>query len=159
MIGQVVLSALLLGMLLYGCAEVRRSRVIGILIPLVALATLYFVWVPIGAAQVAAALQLGTSHDLILYCWIGLSLLVLLNLHLRDRRQMQFITELIRQIALANGRTSLERASDRRTTTRSQAPSMRDPGGVILASMSGGPRREAEVPAANDLEEALNERR
>ena len=101
MIGQVVLTALLVAMLLYGWLESKRSWV-GILISLITLVALYFVLVPTGAAAVAETLQLGTRDDLVVYAFVVLLVCVLLNLHLKNRRQMQVVTTLIRQIAISS---------------------------------------------------------
>ena len=102
MIGQVVLTVPMVAMLVYGWLEFKRVWVVGIGVSVLSLAAIYFVWFPIGAAAVAETLQLGTRDDLVLYCWIGLSSLVLLNLHLKSRQQMQVVVGLIRQSAIAS---------------------------------------------------------
>ena len=44
----------------------------------------------------------GRGVDLILYLWVCISLILLLNLHLKLRTQHELITALARRIALAN---------------------------------------------------------
>jgi small membrane protein len=48
---------------------------------------------------------IGRGVDLIIYTWVVISLLVVLNLHLKLRAQMELITALAREIAIANART------------------------------------------------------
>jgi hypothetical protein len=47
---------------------------------------------------------IGRGVDLIIYTWVVISLLVVLNLHLKLRAQMELITALAREIAIANAR-------------------------------------------------------
>ena len=106
MIAQLVLTALLLGIMLYALSEYRRAPVIGLVSMVVALAALYFVWIPGHATQLATLVGIGRGVDLILYLWVVISLIVLLNLHLKLRTQMETITALARALALANARSA-----------------------------------------------------
>jgi len=101
MIGAWLLTLPLAALVVYGLLEARRARLVGLSIAALALVTLALAWVPGLAAGAAATLALGTAADLVLVSWIGLSSLVLLNVHLKLRRQMQVVTALARQIALA----------------------------------------------------------
>ncbi len=47
----------------------------------------------------------GRGVDLVLYIWVCITLIVLLNLHLKLRTQMELITVLARTIALADARS------------------------------------------------------
>lgn len=105
MIGLLVLSVPMLAILAYGLLELKRSRVVGVLIALLTVAALSFIWVPGEATLVANALQLGSPNDLVIYSWIGLVTLILLNLHLRIRRHAQTVAALARGIAIANRQT------------------------------------------------------
>jgi small membrane protein len=102
MIAQIVLSALLAGILLYAWAEYRRSPAVALLTVFVASAGIYFVWVPEHSTQLAELVGIGRGVDLILYIWVCISLIVLLNLHLKLRTQMELITTLARRIAIAD---------------------------------------------------------
>jgi hypothetical protein len=106
MIAQFVLSALLLGIVVYSWTEYRRAPAIGLLSMLTALTGLYFVWVPAHATWLAELVGIGRGVDLILYLWVVISLIVLLNLHLKLRNQMEVITVLARELALANARSA-----------------------------------------------------
>jgi small membrane protein len=102
MIAQFVLSILLAGILLYAWTEYRRSPVVALLTLFVATAGLYFVWVPDHSTQLAELVGIGRGVDLILYTWVCISLIVLLNLHLKLRTQTELITTLARKLAIAD---------------------------------------------------------
>jgi hypothetical protein len=102
MIAQLVLTVLLFGILFYAWLEYLRSPAVGLLAWIAGLAGLYFVWVPSHATLLAEWVGIGRGVDLVIYTWIGISLIVLLNLHLKIRAQMELITSLARAIAIAN---------------------------------------------------------
>ena len=106
MIAQFILSILLVGIVVYAWSEYARSPAVAVLTLLVASAGLYFVWMPEHSTQLAEAVGIGRGVDLILYIWVCLSLIVLLNLHLKRRTQMELITALTRKIALADARSA-----------------------------------------------------
>ena len=68
----------------------------------IATAGLYFVWLPQHSTQLAELVGIGRGVDLILYVWVCISLVVLLNLHLKLRNQTELITTLARNIAIAD---------------------------------------------------------
>jgi hypothetical protein len=105
MIAQFILSLLLAGILLYAWAEYRRSPAVAILAVFVATAGLYFVWFPSHSTQLAELVGIGRGVDLILYVWVCISLIVLLNLHLKLRTQMELVTLLARQLAMSDARS------------------------------------------------------
>src|SRR6266566_4090501 len=106
MIAQLLLTALLLGVIFYAWLEYRRTPALGLLSLLVGWAGLYFVWVPAHATQLAALAGIGRGVDLIIYIWVVISLILVLNLHLKLRSQAELITILMREIAVANARTA-----------------------------------------------------
>jgi hypothetical protein len=101
MIAQLILTALLSGVVLYAWRERRRSPVVGILSLIIAATAIYLVWAPSHASGLAEWTGVGRGVDLIIYIWVVISLLVLLNLHLKLRVQLELITALARQIAIA----------------------------------------------------------
>jgi hypothetical protein len=105
MIAQLILSILLAAILLYAWSEYRRSPVVALLSVLVASAGLYFIWFPTHSTLIAKRVGIGRGVDLILYVWVCISLIVLLNLHLKLRTQMELITTLARKIALAEAQS------------------------------------------------------
>ena len=105
MIAQAVLTILLVGVVLYAGNERRRSPVVAWLSVVAAACGLYFTWMPDHATRVAQWAGVGRGVDLVLYIWVCITLVVLLNLHLKLRTQMELITVLARTIALADVRT------------------------------------------------------
>ena len=102
MTARFLLSMLMASILLYAWTEYRRSPVVAVLSVLAATAGLYFVWFPAHSTWLAELVGIGRGVDLILYTWVCISLIVLLNLHLKLRTQIELITVLARKIALAN---------------------------------------------------------
>ncbi|MBV9456004.1 MAG: DUF2304 domain-containing protein [Bradyrhizobium sp.] len=102
MIVQLLLTVLLGAILIYALAERRRSPVVGVLALAASLAGLYFVWVPAHATALAEFAGVGRGVDLIIYIWVVISLLVLLNLHLKLRAQTEALTGLARAIAIGD---------------------------------------------------------
>jgi small membrane protein len=102
MIAQFVLTALLTCLLLYAVKEARKSPAVGIMNIIAAIGGLFVVWVPNHASAVAEWAGIGRGADLILYVWAALSLIIMLNLHLKLRSQLQLITGLARALALLN---------------------------------------------------------
>ena len=110
MIAQVVLSVLLGIVLVYAWAEYKRSPIVAGLSFAVGLLGFYFVWIPSHATRVAELFGIGRGADLVLYLWVCISFIVLLNLHLKLRTQHELLTTLARSIALANATVSAEKA-------------------------------------------------
>src|SRR5262245_50553697 len=115
MIAQFIFSFLLVGVLLYAWSEYRRSPAVAVLSVLAATAGLYFVWFPAHSTVLAELVGIGRGVDLVIYIWICISLIVLLNLHLKLRTQMDMITTLARQIALAEARPELPQVQPKNT--------------------------------------------
>jgi small membrane protein len=112
MIAQLALTLLLAGIVLYAWSEHRRSPVVGLLSMISAFAGLYFVWMPAHATLLAERSGVGRGVDLIIYTWVAISLLVLLNLHLKLRAQMDLITVLARHLAIASAVRPLDIGAD-----------------------------------------------
>jgi len=72
---------------------------------------LYFVWIPAHASRLAELVGIGRGVDLILYTWVMISLIMLLNLHLKLRSQLELITLLARKIAIADANDQLSSRS------------------------------------------------
>ena len=102
MIAQAVLSVLLCSVLVYSWAEYQRSPTVALISGGAGLAGLYFVWFPSHSTRLAELVGVGRGADLIFYIWVCISLIILLNLHLKLRTQHELITTLARTIALAH---------------------------------------------------------
>ena len=101
MIAQLLLTLMLFTILLYATMTYRQAPIIGLLTVVAAFGGLYFVWFPSHATRLAELVGISRGVDLILYTWVAISLIMLLNLHLKLRSQMELITLLARKIALA----------------------------------------------------------
>ena len=110
MIAQILLSALLGGLLVYAAKTRRRTRFVSGLSAVVALAGLYIVWVPAHATVLAEWVGIGRGADLVLYIWAAVSHIILLNLYLKLRSQLELTTVLARHIALSEARGAAETA-------------------------------------------------
>jgi small membrane protein len=102
MIIQVLLTLGLLVLIPYGYAQRTTSRAIPAVMTTIGVVGLYFVWLPEHANDVAHFVGVGRGADLVLYCWIIISLIVALNLHVVARSNLRLITELARHIALSD---------------------------------------------------------
>jgi hypothetical protein len=102
MIAQALLSILLGLVLLHGWTQFRRSPLIATTSIVAGVAGLYLVWAPEHTTEIAAYAGIGRGVDLILYLWVGISLNLLLSLHLKQRIQQETITKLARAMALAH---------------------------------------------------------
>ena len=126
MIAQLVLSGLLAAILFYAWIEYRRSPAVAILTVLVTTSGIYFVWVPEHSTQLAELAGIGRGVDLILYIWVCISLIVLLNLHLKLRTQMELITLLARKTAIADAQPAASVKGDAdRASSRAHLSSKR----------------------------------
>jgi hypothetical protein len=104
MIAPIILSVLLGAVLVYAWAEYRRSPAVALVSSVASVVGLYFVWMPSHTTHVAEFVGIGRGADLILYLWVCISLLLLLNVHLKMRAQHELITAVARAFALAEAR-------------------------------------------------------
>src|SRR5882757_6340739 len=102
MMAQLLLSVLLFGVLVYAWTEYRRTPVVASLSSFVAASGFYFIWFPDASTRLAELVGIGRGVDLILYTWVCISLLVILNLHLKLRTQLELFTALARVVAIGN---------------------------------------------------------
>ena len=100
MIFQILLGAGLLIIVVYAFTQKAKSPFVSVVTMLGALAGLYFVWVPGHANAIANFIGIGRGADLIFYCWIVISLAILLNLHFKVRSNLELVTALARKVAI-----------------------------------------------------------
>lgn len=115
MIAQVAISLLLIALTVYAANERRRSPTVASAAIAAAAAGLYFTWAPEHATTVAQWAGVGRGVDLVLYIWVCINLIVLLNLHLKLRTQMEIISVLARKLALAEARAGSQESPFGRT--------------------------------------------
>lgn len=99
---RIVLTAFAALVIAYGLREWRRSRPVGFALIGISLIGGFFVWFPALADRFAGMAGVGRGADLVLYCYSATSFVMLLNLALKQRELHQSITELARQVSLAN---------------------------------------------------------
>jgi hypothetical protein len=102
MITQVLLSGLLLAAFVYAFTQYRAAPAIGAAGLLISAVGLYFVWLPEHANVLAHFMGVGRGADFILNLWAAFTLVELLNLHLKIRKQSEAITALCRAVAISS---------------------------------------------------------
>lgn len=100
MIFQLLLCTGLLVSIVYAFTQKAKSPLVSITTVISAFAGLYFVWVPNHANAIANAIGIGRGADLIFYCWIVISLAILLNLHFKVRGNLELVTAVARRVAI-----------------------------------------------------------
>ena len=100
MVIQVILTLGLLLALLYAFVQQASTRLLRLLMAGVVGFGIYIVWVPGQTMIFARALGVGRGADLIADCWIVVSFLLILVLHLRTVRMKEALTQLTREITL-----------------------------------------------------------
>ena len=104
MIIQALLIVGLLLCLLYAFLQRAKSRVVSLAIAMVSAAGIYFVAFPAQTAWLAHIVGVGRGADLVLYCWIVISLAISINLQFKILSLQGMITVLARELALQSAR-------------------------------------------------------
>jgi hypothetical protein len=86
--------------LLYAVLQRRKSRLVSIIISLASVVGIYFVLFPEQTNELAHWMGVGRGADLILYCWLVISLIVSMNLQFKILNLQEMLTELTRELAL-----------------------------------------------------------
>lgn len=100
MIIKLLLTAGLLLALAYSLVQAGRMRFLKATMSVIVAVGMYFVWFPEQTNRIADFVGVGRGADLVLYCWILVMLVVVLNLYLKTRRLDAAITKLARHIAI-----------------------------------------------------------
>ena len=105
MIVQWILVLGLLLCLFYAFLQRGKARLVSLGISATSLAGIYFVLFPASTTALAHMLGVGRGADLVLYCWIIISLAVSVNLQFKILSLQHMVTELTRELALRSPRT------------------------------------------------------
>jgi len=105
---QVLLIGGLLLCLLYAFMQNQKSRLLSKAISIIALTGIYLVLFPEHTNGLARFVGVGRGADLVLYCWLVISLIVSMHLQLQILQLQGLITELAREMALQGARRSLD---------------------------------------------------
>lgn len=100
MIMQFILIAGLLVCLLYAFIQRQKSRLVSSMLAATSIAGIIFVASPDLSSQLANFVGVGRGADLILYCWLVISLIVSVNLQFKILSLQRNITALTREISL-----------------------------------------------------------
>ena len=100
MIIQFILLLGLSACLIYAISQHSRAPTASIVISIAAGSGMVLVFVPEWSDALARAVGVGRGADLIFYCWLVISLIVSINLHVRLRDLQSQITALTRALAL-----------------------------------------------------------
>jgi len=97
---QIVLTLALLVAFLYALSQRAQLRMMFALLSLGIASAIFFVWNPDAANRVAHMFGVGRGADLVLYFFVVLSFVVGFNLHIKNNKNRQYVTELARELAL-----------------------------------------------------------
>lgn len=100
MIIKLFLIGALGGVLLYAISQHRRAVLPAFIMAGMSLIGAVFVLYPELANKLARLVGVGRGADLILYCFVVLTLAAILNIHLRLRAERETLTELARAMAI-----------------------------------------------------------
>jgi len=102
MIAPLLFTLALFSSLVYIHAQTRLLGPIRLGLYAVIIAGIFFVWSPDYATWIANAMGIGRGADLIYYIWMVLSLAVFINIHLKLKENVTLVTQLARQMAIAD---------------------------------------------------------
>lgn len=90
--------------LLYVVLQRDKSRFVVLAQYAIVVGGLYFIWFPEHADIIAHYVGVGRGTDLIIYCWIVITILLAVNARAKMRRLEREITVLTRSVAIAGAR-------------------------------------------------------
>lgn len=93
----------------------QQSRLLSKAISIVTLTGIYLVLFPEQTNALAHFVGVGRGADLVLYCWLVISLIVSMYLQLQILQLQRLITELARELALQGARQSVDGGAQART--------------------------------------------
>lgn len=106
----------------YAYLQRKKSRLISLAIAATSIAGVCFVLLPEFTTVLAKWLGVGRGADLILYCWIVISLIVSVSLQFKILDLQAIVTELTREMALRSPRGQASAPPDRASGTESADP-------------------------------------
>ncbi len=100
MIIRLLLTGSLAAILTYFVLTSRRPSVVGYGVGLGAVSGIFFVWQPDRTTRIATFIGVGRGADMIFYSWLVISFALFLNNHIRQRRTLEMVTQLSREVAI-----------------------------------------------------------
>jgi len=98
---QLILTAALAGLMIYAWRQRGLAAAIRLGLYAVILVGIFLVWVPEASTEIAHLVGVGRGADLLMYLWIVLSFVLILNLHLKLKANMRLLTQLSRHVAIS----------------------------------------------------------
>lgn len=117
MIIKLVLIIGLLFCLFYAFLQKRKSGLVSWTISATSIAGIFLVAFPDFSTALAHFLGVGRGADLIMYCWIVISLAISVSLQFKILQLQEIATELARALALQTAQQPTEPASARQPNT------------------------------------------
>ena len=102
MIFQLLATAVLIVIAAYAIKQ--KGTIVVRLLTVLSLAGFYFIWFPDHTTVIANFVGIGRGVDLIFYCWGAITLVILINVHLRFCKVNDAVTILARHIALSEAK-------------------------------------------------------
>lgn len=106
MVIQFLLIAALLVTMGYALRQRSRAPLVSLAVLVFGLLGIVFVLLPDMTTQLAHMMGVGRGADLLLYCFIVIGMLTVLNLHLRLLHSQEMLTDVARDLALFKARFS-----------------------------------------------------
>ena len=106
MIIQAILTFGLSICLIYAFLQRNKSRYVSFAISMVSIAGIAFVLAPQLTDRIAQKVGVGRGADLVLYCWLVISLVVSINLQFKILGLQRLITELAREMTVRAPRSA-----------------------------------------------------
>lgn len=97
---QILASIMLVASFFYIWFQQSKVRLVRIAFAIITIIAFYFVWQPELTNEIAEMLGIGRGADLIMYTWLILSVLLIVNLHLKMVLMKSRTNVLVRKIAL-----------------------------------------------------------
>jgi hypothetical protein len=105
MIFQILFSLLLVAVALYAYLQKSKSPYFFYSLNILIFMGIYLLWNPKDATRLANLGGVGRGADLLLYVWVVMSFLIVINMHYKIRQLMAYLTILSRRLAILEAET------------------------------------------------------
>lgn len=112
MVMQFVLIAALCMTMAYALRQQSRAPLVSVAVIVFGLLGVACVLMPEVTTKLAQLLGVGRGADLLLYCFVMIGMLTVLNLHLRLLHSQEMLTDMAREFAIFRARLSEHAADD-----------------------------------------------
>ena len=113
MVIQMLLISTLIVTMAYALRQKSRAPLVSLAAILFGVLGIFFVLMPEATTEIAHVLGVGRGADLLLYCFIMIGMLTVLNLHLRLLHSQEMLTGVAREFAIFRAQLSESDLKDR----------------------------------------------